>query len=230
MIGALALAVMLAAAPVTCTVDGATIDWGFKESFRSYISGTIANGQWTVADGATYATPDFGFSGGTGTLEAGTGTIAFPGSIEFTGHGGILDTIVANPQLRFDGSDSGMLLLDVSGMTQEGLPIDEKAVEFAVVDLRSATTTNGTYDLAAAPVTLTSAGAKAFGTYDAGTALDPIAVSFSASQACLAHPDAAPVLLVIGVVFALVVLGAVLTAVLVVVLLARRARRDSLAK
>src|SRR5690606_23738697 len=42
-----------------CTVTDAELVWGYKESFRSYISGSIAHGEWTVADGAAYETPNF---------------------------------------------------------------------------------------------------------------------------------------------------------------------------
>ncbi len=171
--------------PGSCTVTGATITWGFKESFRAYINSSIANGTWTVADGATYTTPNFGFSRGTGTLAGGRGTVSFPGSIEFSGHGGILDTTVANPALRFDGSRSATLLLDVKGTTQQGAPIDEKHVEFATIDLSHADAGAGHFALDAAAVTLTSAGATAFGTYPRGAALDPITASFAVPEACV---------------------------------------------
>lgn len=224
--GALVFTAVPTAAPAHCTADDASLTWGFKESFRSYISGTIANGQWTVADGATYATPDFGFSGGTGALNDGIGTIAFPGSIEFTGHGGILDTTVAHPQLRFDGSGTAMLLLDVSGTTQQGTPVDEKAVEFATVDLAGGTSTGDRYTLPAGKAVLTAAGAAAFGTYPAGTELDPLAVGFSGPTACLPHPSSTPaVLALLGIAFAALVGLAVLGAVIVVVILVRRSRR-----
>lgn len=226
MIGALALAVVLTAAPATCTVEDASITWGFRESFRSYISGSIANGQWTVKDGATYSTPDFGFSGGAGSLTDGVGTLAFPGGIEFTGHGGILDTTIANPQLRFDGTDTATLLLDVTGTTQEGAPVDEKAVEFATVDLARGAVDGGSYALVDAPATLTSEGAKAFGTYEAGTALDPLTVDFSAQAACLPTSSAQSLaLLLVGVGIAVLVGMLVLGALITVVLLVRRTRR-----
>jgi hypothetical protein len=225
--GALLFAGLPTATPTTCTVDDATITWGFKESFRSYISGTIANGQWTVADGATYTTPDFGFSGGSGTLTAGKGTISFPGSIEFTGHGGILDTTVANPQLRFDGSGTATLLLDVKGTTQQGAPVDEKAVEFATVGLDGGVVEGGSYRVDAAPATLTAAGSAAFGTYTAGTTLDPITVAFAASPECAPQRSFGPtvVLVMVGGGFAVLVGLLVLGAVITVVLLVRRSRR-----
>jgi hypothetical protein len=190
-----------AAAAADCDVDDATLTWGFKESFRSYISGTIANGEWTVADGATYETPNFGFDGGTGSYD-GNGSLAFDGSIRFTGHGGILDTTVANPELRFDGG-SAALYLDVRGTTQQGDAVDEPGVEFASIDLAGhLESTAGDVSIVDAPATLTDDGAAAFGTYESGEALDPITVSFTTGEDCAAAP--APIWL-FGVLVILVV-------------------------
>ena len=36
----------------TCQVANARLDWGVKESFRSYSSGSIANGEWVTDNGA----------------------------------------------------------------------------------------------------------------------------------------------------------------------------------
>ncbi|MCU1439354.1 MAG: hypothetical protein JWP85_351 [Rhodoglobus sp.] len=231
LVAALTLAGAPTAASASCTVDDATMTWGFKESFRSYISGTIANGEWTVADGATYSTPDFGWTGGAGLLPDGTGAIAFTGSITFTGHDGILNTTVANPQLRFDGSGIATLLLDVSGTTQEGMPVDERAVEFATIDLDGAVQGDNAV-ITSSPAVLTEAGAAAFGTYEAGEGLDPISAVLPGAADCdpaLSRPDDLPgvtqVLAVVGVVFAAMVLVLVASAVLVVVLLARRRKR-----
>jgi large repetitive protein len=171
----------------TCSVDDAVITWGFKESFRSYISGTIAHGEWQVADGATYETPSFGFQNGTGEYSSlGTGSLDFAGSIRFTGHGGILDTTVANPTLRFDTVTSATLLLDVSGTTQDGAEVDEKHVEFAHLDLATAEVSDadGALTITATPTTLTDAGAVAFGTYEAGELLDPLTVTFTLAHDC----------------------------------------------
>ena len=175
-----------------CAVSAATITWGFKESFRSYVSGTIANGEWTVADGATYETPDFGWSDGVGTISERAGSIDFSGSIEFTGHGGILDTTVANPTLVFDGGSTARLLLDVAGTTQQGAAIDEKAVEFAVIDLTHADYGDGIVSVVDAPTTLTEEGSAAFGTYEAGEPFDPITAQFSVDPDCLTEPVVGP--------------------------------------
>ena len=197
-----------AAAATDCAVDDATLTWGFKESFRSYISGTIANGEWTVDDGATYETPSFGFSGGSGDYAHGEGSVAFAGSIRFTGHGGILDTTVANPELRFEGG-SAKLYLDVRGTTQEGAEIDEAGVEFATLDLSGHVVTPGDGEVFVqdAPATLTADGAAAFGTYEAGETLDPLTVTITTDESCTGPP--APTWL-FGVLALVVVLGAIL--------------------
>jgi hypothetical protein len=173
-----------------CVVDDATITWGFKEAFRSYVSGAIAHGQWTVADGATYETPNFGWNSGTGTYDAtsGKGLFAFAGAVTFTGHGGILNTTISNPQLRFDGGDTATLLLDVTGDTRDGVAVNQQGVEFATIDLRSATmaATDGAQEIADAPAVLTPAGSAAFGTYEAGTELDPITIAFTTPDGCAA--------------------------------------------
>jgi len=180
---------------VGCVVESGDITWGFKESFRSYISGTIANGEWLVADGATYETPNFGFSGATGGYDAAaaSGLVSFPGSITFTGHGGILNTTVANPQLRFDDESTATLLLDVTGTTQEGETVSQSAVEFVTIDLAAASVTDedGVVTITDAPTVLTEQGSAAFGTYEAGEAFDPITVSFTTVD-CAAAPAVEP--------------------------------------
>jgi hypothetical protein len=220
MIRVLALAAVLAVSgtptAAACTVEDATLTWGLKESFRSYISGTIANGEWTVADGATYETPSFGWSGGAGGVP---GVVSFPGSVTFTGHGGILDTTIADPRLRFDGSDVATLLVDVSGTTQDGVPVDAQAVEFATIQLADAITPSGLTD---APAELTADGAAAFGTYEAGEELDPISATLPGGCLSADSSGTPAVLAIVGAILAAIILVAVASAVLVVVLLARR--------
>ena len=180
-----------------CLVDDATITWGFKESFRSYISGSIANGEWTVADGATYEVPNFGWADGTGAYEPSdsTGELAFAGSITFTGHGGVLNTTVANPTVRFLDADTAFIDLDVSGTTQDGTAVSQTGVEFVELDLTAATVetaSDGTVTITDAPAVLTDAGAAAFGTYETGEAFDPVTLVFSTDSECGAEDAAAP--------------------------------------
>jgi hypothetical protein len=164
-----------------CDVASATLTWGFKESFRAYIDGSIANGEWTVADGATYDTPSFGFPADSGRLDprGPNGSIDFAGAVRFTGHGGILDTTVANPALVIRPDGSGVLLLDVSGPTMEGDQISVTEAAFLDVDLdgQDLTPVDGIVTIDAAPTTLTAEGAEAFPNYEAGAAFDPLTVT-----------------------------------------------------
>lgn len=178
----------LAADSAICDVTDAAITWGVKESLRSYISGTIANGEWAVSDGATYETPNFGWTAGSGQLDAGEGSLAFDGTLRFTGHDGILDTTLSGLEIVFDASTNATIVFDVSGTTQEGLPVDAAGVSFATIDVSAITVDGGTALLEGAPVTLTEAGADAFGTYPAGEEFDPITVSFSATPECMPEP------------------------------------------
>ncbi len=225
-----------AADAVGCPVDAAALSWGFKESFRAYIDGSIANGEWTVADGATYETPNFGWTTEEGGFAA-EGTLAdlaFDGSVRFTGHGGALDTTIANPRIVLEG-DTGILFLDVTGTTQEGDEVSAIGIEFAALDVAAAEVIEGeSLTLAGIPATLTESGAAAFGTYEAGSELDPVTLVVAVGADCAepvattddgaevdAEPASAssPLPWVIG---GLVVL-AVLVAILVAVLLRRRA-------
>lgn len=177
-----------AAEVVGCPVDTAGLDWGFKESFRAYIDGSIANGEWTTADGATYATPLFSWANGSGGYDAGSGDadLAFTGSVTFTGHGGVLNTTIANPRIVIDG-ERAVLLLDVWGTTQAGEAISSQGVEFVSLDL-AAGEVGGGGDLVAfsgIPAVLTDAGAAAFGTYEAGTEFDPVDLRINVDPACV---------------------------------------------
>jgi|GEM_PF-1282605 len=180
--------VSVAADSEICDVTDAVISWGVKESLRSYISGTIANGEWAVSDGATYETPNFGWTTGAGQLDAGEGTIAFEGSLRFMGHDGILDTTLSGLEIVFDASTTATLVFDVSGTTQEGLPVNAQNVDFATIDVSDIVVENGSALLADAPVTLTEAGSEAFGTYPPDAEFDPITVSFSATPECMPEP------------------------------------------
>jgi hypothetical protein len=214
-----------AANPAGCVVSGAELDWGFKESFRAYIDGTIANGEWTVADGAIYEIPEFGWRDGGGTVDPSrsSGTVAFEGSVRFTGHDGILDTTIANPVIRFDDARTATLLLDVDGDTMDGEPISVDAQEFVTIDLSGADLSpgDGVISVTEAPTTLTEAGSIAFPNYEAGSDFDAISFTLPVGDCALRAPDPG---LPLGVVIAIAVGGAaiVVTGALVAVRAVRR--------
>ncbi|KYJ97182.1 HtaA domain-containing protein [Microbacterium sp. CH1] len=166
-----------------CTVEGATLHWGYKESFRTYIEG-IARGGWTLTDVA-YEYPAFVWSNGTGSLDdaAGSGLVTYGGSITFTGHDGALNTTLSNARVELTG-DTGYLVFDVTGTTQAGEAVAQEGVRLAEFALADAAVVDGALTLDAVPTTLTAAGASAFGTYEAGEELDPVSAVIPVDGAC----------------------------------------------
>lgn len=171
-------------AAAACAVTDGTLTWGVKESFRSYISGSIANGSWEASDGATYDTPSFQWGSGIGEIDpaTGTGSVSFTGSVHFTGHDGVLDLTLANPTLEFEGDGKATLLLDARSTDATGeVTIDSEQEWVGDVEAGSfsAITETG-FEAAAMPTILTNTGAKAFaGFYEPGVELDPIDLALS---------------------------------------------------
>ena len=174
-----------------CVVEGASLQWGFKESFRNYIEG-IAKGGWELT-GVVYEFPEYVWTSGTGTAdaEARTGLVTYGGSIRFTGHDGALDTTIANARVEIAG-DTGYLVFDVSGTTQAGEPVEQSGVRLAEFALPDLEVTEDGLVLDALPATLTDAGSAAFGTYPAGEALDPVSAVLPVDADCGVVVVAAP--------------------------------------
>ncbi|MCZ4067130.1 HtaA domain-containing protein [Microbacterium sp. H37-C3] len=191
-----------ASSPPACDITDATITWGFKESFRSYISGSIAKGAWEPFGGVGYETPAFTWTGGTGSYDpaTGAGSIAFPGGIRFTGHGGLLDSTVQNATLELAPA-AGRVLVDLAGVSMESAlagddtVVTTPQVPLVTLDLAGleSTVSGDALTLAAtdAATAITDKGYAAFGNYETGTAFDPL--SFTASGVCAAAtPTAEP--------------------------------------
>lgn len=186
-----------AAADGACAVTGGSLTWGFKESFRSYISGTIAKGSWEAIDGASYATPVFSWPATGGSVDpvTGEGSVSFGGGVRFSGHGGLLDTTIAQPTLQLAPAGS-RILLDVRGVSMDDAlagATDQvnsaEQVDFVALDAAVAPTLAGdALSAAGVATTLTADGAAQFGSYEAGSAFDPI--SFEVQLACA---ESAPV-------------------------------------
>jgi hypothetical protein len=186
--------VVVPAAAAACQVTDAQLTWGFKESFRAYVTGTIANGDWTTSGNAGYTTPSFHWAAGGGSVDpaSGTGQVGFSGAVRFTGHKGAMDTTIANPVIRWGGATHAVLLLDVSGVSmEEAMAGGDKrttstGVEFVDLDLAGGTAVReaGRVTVRAVPAALTAAGQAAFTNYPAGTAFDPITLSYTESSDC----------------------------------------------
>jgi hypothetical protein len=166
-----------------CTVADASLNWGFKESFRTYIEG-IAAGGWELSD-VVYEYPQYVWSNGTGSLDldGATGLVGYGGVLTFTGHEGALNTTLSNARIELAG-DTGYLVLDVSGTTQAGEAVTQSDVRFAEFDVPELALTDGAISLEALPATLTDAGSAAFGTYEAGEELDPVSAVIPVDADC----------------------------------------------
>lgn len=165
-----------------CQMTGGTLTWGVKESFRSYISGSIANGSWDATDGASYTTPEFQWANATGSvdLESGTGSVSFTGTVHFTGHEGVLDLTLMNPTIEFEGEGKASLLLDARGTDASGkLTIDAKQVRVGEVTAPfPVSIVDETINFDQMKTVLTDSGAQAFaGFYEPGATLDPVTVA-----------------------------------------------------
>ncbi|GAA3582564.1 hypothetical protein GCM10022198_02250 [Klugiella xanthotipulae] len=183
-----------------CPVSAGTLTWGVKESFRAYISGTIANGSWEVADGATYTTPTFGWSNPAGGFseKTGSGTASFTGSIRFTGHDDILNLTLANPQIEVVSPTEAYLLLDLRSNDPEGNEsVRETAVRAATLELTAPLeiSSGNTVTRERVAATLTEPGVVAFAEfYEQGADLDPLnfSLTFGPCPAASEAPGVAP--------------------------------------
>ncbi len=147
----------------------ATLSWGVKQSFRSYMD--AAGGTVAVAGGAERA-PDGGFlfpGAPESTLAVGpdgslTGVGRFQGEVRFTAHGGMLSVVLTDPWV--EATDAGLVLSVAESAARR--------VAFARLDA-AAMTAEG--DATALPAAITLDGMFILGDhYPPGTALDPVRV------------------------------------------------------
>ncbi|WP_371628970.1 HtaA domain-containing protein [Streptomyces sp. NBC_00341] len=166
--------------------DGA-VDWGVRRTFREYVTGSIGQGKWTLAQGAQDGGALFRFPKGQGTYDAKEQTLAadFAGSVRFTGADG-LDLTLS----RFAvGLKAGRGTLSADVRTKDGTRKAAPLITFTAEDFAPK---GGLAVLTEAPAKLTADGAKAFGSlYRAGTAMDPVslAVALDAKAKLPALPD-----------------------------------------
>lgn len=182
-----------------CPASAAQLSWGFKESFRAYVTGSIANGDWSTSGNASYQTPNFSWKQGAGEYDrdTGTGQLQFSGAVSFTGHHGALDTVVSDPVIRFTGPTRAVVLIDFANTSMEDALAGKakqtktSAVPFVELDLANgATQQDGDQiKISSAPAKLTAEGAAVFSNYSAGTAFDPVTIELLA-PACEAVASA----------------------------------------
>lgn len=164
----------------TCQVDpykkrmtSGNLSWGLRDSFTSYIRGSIAKGGWNLNgvswDGGAF---NFPLAGGTYNTSTKHGTLYYSGSIHFYGHSGVLNLTMSNPAIEINGN-SGDLYMTVNGTDMSGNNVNLGRVHFASISFGGVYANDSSFSFDGASVTLSSSGAQAFaGFYSAGEGLD----------------------------------------------------------
>ena len=168
-----------------------TLAWGVKDSFRSYITGPIAQGSVRVsAPASRQADGTVVFGSGSGSGDAENASLGFSGSVSFTGH-----LIGGSPALRVTITDPSVVIEDgvghlVANVTSRSLDgsadVDYPRVRLARLDLSGVTVRDGRLVGTDVPATLTPEGVPAFADfYEAGDALDPVSFSVAVDDEAL---------------------------------------------
>ncbi|MGC3992717.1 MAG: HtaA domain-containing protein [Propionicimonas sp.] len=166
----------------TTTILSGSISWGLKASFRGYLTG-FAAGSVTAADPATDDGTQTTFPVDGGSWGTTTGSATGEGAVTFTGHAGVLNLTISDPEVTLDAEGAELVVdaTDSDGNTYTDLAI-------ATLDLTSALTRSGaTVTISDAPATLTEAGSAVFTysghpMYAAGTVLDAVDATLTVAQ------------------------------------------------
>ncbi|ARZ70391.1 HtaA domain-containing protein [Streptomyces sp. HU2014] len=152
---------------------GAAVDWGVRRTFREYVTGSIAQGSWKLADGAQDGGALFRFPRGKGTYDGAAGSLdaAFDGTLRFTGKH--LDLTLAGVRAEVkDGK--GTLSADVTSAGAHS----GKNVPLVTFDASGLKEKDGLAAVTEAPAKLTAQGAEAFGRmYQEGAEMDPVSLA-----------------------------------------------------
>ncbi|MYT70782.1 MULTISPECIES: HtaA domain-containing protein [unclassified Streptomyces] len=171
-------------------VDG-NLDWGVKESFRTYITGPIAGGKVELSGGAAKNGSVYRFGDASGSYDADAKSLdaKFAGKVRFLGHeedgAYALDLQFSDLHVTAKGT-SGKLVADVSSKDRESGKVttyDDLTVATLKLGSGDLTAKDDIVELDGAAATLTADGAKAFGGfYEAGAALDPVTAAVSLDE------------------------------------------------
>ncbi|MDT3767989.1 HtaA domain-containing protein [Gleimia hominis] len=187
------------------------LNWAVRDSFLGYIQGPIAHGKIEVSDGASTIkdgngkVQSFNFKTETGQqLDPNKpgGEIRFHGTVQMTGHGGILEMTIANPTIKLTGGDkaaggtqSGVISAEVKSRkyvdtTTKGELVDYKRVDIASIPQINVETEGDQITFKAKSGTLLESGVAAFGGfYDAGKDMSGIEVTLQQSKAAEEKPE-----------------------------------------
>lgn len=182
---------------VTYSVTGGTIEWGFKQSFRSYFFGGFAHGVFTPSEGVSFAGSQTGADGrivwpvASGTVDSATAANASgSGEANFTAHDGAMNTTLSNPTVEINGTE-GVLKLDYVGNEFDmsgGTPVQISGTQVvaATFDLTAAPDfhAGGTTTLTSGPSIIGDDFVPAFNNYPTGSELDPVTANLTVTSSC----------------------------------------------
>ncbi|MCI3930310.1 HtaA domain-containing protein [Streptomyces sp. AN091965] len=162
-------------------IEDAAVDWGVRRTFREYVSGSIAQGTWTLSSGAQDGGALFRFPRGEGSYDEKKRTLDadFTGAVRFTGKHG-LDIRLSRVAVGVEDGE-GTLYADVDSgdFTKKKAPL----VTFTGKGLADLKPKDGLVAVTEAPAKLTADGARAFGSlYKAGTAMDPVSLAVAVDE------------------------------------------------
>lgn len=171
-----------AAAEETQISEG-SLNWGVRESFRTYIP-SIAHGTITVSGGATLGAdgiPVFPVTNGSYDDETSTTIVQFGGSVRFWGHSGALDMTIADPRVEI-GATGAVLYATVDSTPLDGGDGHYGDIAFANLDVTAGRLNidGGVTSWSNIPANLSEAGTPAFSSfYPVGAELDPVSFAYT---------------------------------------------------
>ncbi|MFG2875988.1 HtaA domain-containing protein [Streptomyces sp. NPDC048337] len=165
----------------------AAVDWGVRRTFREYVTGSVEQGKWILAEGARDGGALFRFPQGKGSYDGAKGTLdaAFAGTVQFTG--AHLDLKLGKVSVKVENG-RGVLSADVTA----GGQATKNAVALVEFDAKGMKTEGGLATLTEATALLTEGGSQAFNSmYKPGTEMDPVslAIALDAGAKLPALPD-----------------------------------------
>jgi hypothetical protein len=173
-------------------VTGGHLDWGVKESFRTYVTGPIAQGQIILNGGATQnADGTFRFPArATGNYDNATVLLSsgYNGSVRFVGHAGALDMTIYDIKVNKTSSTVGVIIADViSRSLEDGQFYTYNDINFGDLNFtgKTPTVTETSVAWSNVPAKLTQQGVPGFANfYQAGDDLDPVSPSLTIRDNC----------------------------------------------
>ena len=172
-----------AAVAAQLPASAATLDWGVKQSFVSYVSGQIAHGTVTPLGATERSGSTFSWSSGTGSVaeDRASGELQFGAAdgVRFVGHDGLLDTSLTHPRVEITSATTAEMYVDAEGLSYpQAVPYHAENVHLANITLPEPTIEGGAVKWSGASAKLTEAGEVVFANfYPAGTGLDPVTLS-----------------------------------------------------